>query len=75
MCIRDRATPVLFQLFRGSGLKGLSGMSPVRDNIIRPLLCVEREEIEAWLTEQGIAWRTDSTNLTMDYTRNRIRCV
>ena len=69
----DQAETVLFQLFRGSGLKGLSGMSPVRDNIIRPLLCVEREEIEAWLTEQGIAWRTDSTNLTMDYTRNRIR--
>ena len=69
----DQAETVLFQLFRGSGLKGLSGMSPVRDNIIRPLLCVEREEIEAWLTERGIAWRTDSTNLTMDYTRNRIR--
>ena len=34
---------------------------------------MEREEIEAWLTERGIAWRTDSTNLTMDYTRNRIR--
>ena len=38
----DQAETVLFQLFRGSGLKGLSGMSPVRDNIIRPLLCVER---------------------------------
>ena len=69
----DQAETVLFQLFRGSGLKGLSGMSPVRDEIIRPLLCVEREEIEGWLTRRGIAWRTDSTNLTMDYTRNRIR--
>lgn len=69
----DQAETVLFQLFRGSGLRGLSGMSPVRENIIRPLLCVEREEIEAWLTEHDIAWRIDSTNLTMDYTRNRIR--
>ena len=69
----DQAETVLFQLFRGSGLKGLSGMSPARDNIIRPLLCAEREEIETWLTGRGIAWRTDSTNLSMDYTRNRIR--
>ena len=69
----DQAETVLFQLFRGSGLKGLAGIRPVRDNVIRPLLCTGREEIEAWLTERGIEWRTDSTNLTTDYTRNRIR--
>lgn len=69
----DQAETVLFQLFRGSGLRGLAGIRPVRDNVIRPLLCTGREEIEAWLTERGIEWRTDSTNLTTDYTRNRIR--
>ncbi len=69
----DQAETVLFRLFRGSGLRGLCGMSPVRDAIIRPLLFAERGEIEDWLKEQGIHWRTDSTNLSPDYTRNRIR--
>ncbi len=69
----DQAETVLFQLFRGSGLRGLRGICPVRDEIIRPLLCLEREEIEEWLRKQGIPWRVDSTNLSMDYTRNRIR--
>ena len=69
----DQAETVLFQLFRGSGLRGLAGMRPVRDRIIRPLLCVEREEIEEWLRKEGIPWRTDSTNRSMEYTRNRIR--
>ena len=41
--------------------------------IIRPLLDVSREEIEAWLCAQGVFWRTDSTNLTDDYARNRVR--
>lgn len=69
----DRAETMLFHLFRGSGLKGLCGIRPVRQEIIRPLLCLEREEIETYLTERGIAWRTDSTNQTDDYARNRIR--
>ncbi len=69
----DRAETMLFHLFRGSGLKGLCGIRPVRQEIIRPLLCLEREEIEAYLTERRIAWRTDSTNRTDAYARNRIR--
>ena len=71
--INDSAETVLFHLFRGSGIQGLTGISPVRDNIIRPLLCVERTEIEAYLDEIGQTYCTDKTNATDDYTRNRIR--
>ena len=69
----DNAETMLFHLFRGSGLKGLCGIAPVRDGIIRPILCLERREAEAYLEEKGIAWRRDSTNEGDDYSRNRIR--
>lgn len=69
----DNAETMLFHLFRGSGLKGLCGILPVRDRIIRPLLCLERGEVEAYLRERGIVWRQDSTNQEDDYRRNRIR--
>ena len=69
----DVCETVLFNLFRGTGLKGLAGILPVRDVIIRPLLCASREEIEKYLQEKGILWRTDETNLTDAYTRNKIR--
>ena len=69
----DRAETMLFHLFRGSGLKGLCGIPPRREEIIRPLLCLERGEVEAYLSERGLSFRTDSTNLEDGYTRNRIR--
>lgn len=69
----DQAETVLFNLSRGSGVRGLCGIRPVRGKIIRPLLFTERTEIEAWLKTRGIPWRTDATNLNADYTRNRIR--
>ena len=69
----DSCETVLFNMFRGTGLKGLAGIPPVRDNIIRPLLCATRADIEAYLQEKEILWRTDETNLTDVYTRNRIR--
>ena len=71
----DLAETVLFNAARGSGLSGLSGIRPVRDNIIRPLLCVKREEIESYLDELGQSFRTDSTNLLPDYDRNKIRHI
>ena len=69
----DRAETMLFHLFRGTGLTGLSGIKPVNGKIIRPLLCLTRSEIEAWLAKQKISYRTDSTNARDIYTRNKIR--
>ena len=69
----DDAETVLLNLFRGRGLAGLSGIRPVRENIIRPLLCVSRKEIEGYLNEQELSWCEDSTNKENDYTRNKIR--
>lgn len=69
----DRSETMLFHLFRGSGVKGLASIRPVRDSVIRPILCLERREIEAYLEARGIAWCEDVTNASDDYTRNRIR--
>lgn len=69
----DQAETILYNLFRGTGLKGLGGMRPVRDKIVRPLLSVGREEILAYLAEKGISYCEDSTNAQTDYVRNRIR--
>ena len=77
----DNAETFLFNLFRGSGIRGLSGIDSKRTlseekgevSIIRPLLCVSRDEIEEYLRQEGVDYCTDSTNLTEDYTRNKIR--
>ncbi len=71
--MNDQAETVLMNMFRGSSLSGLTGIKPVRDNIIRPLLCVDRKEIESFLKECGESFITDSTNLDNEYTRNKIR--
>ncbi len=69
----DNLETMILNLTRGSALKGICGIPPVRGNIIRPLLCVSRAEIEAFLAERGQDFVTDSTNLSDDYTRNKIR--
>ncbi len=69
----DRAETMLFHVFRGSGLKGLSSIRPVREAVIRPLLCVGREQIESYLAAAGIVWREDATNGEDVYARNKIR--
>jgi tRNA(Ile)-lysidine synthase len=71
----DLAETVILNMVRGSGLTGLAGISSVRENIVRPLLCVGRQEIEDYLKEIGQDYRTDSTNEELDYTRNKIRHV
>ncbi len=69
----DRSETMLFHLFRGSGIKGLGSIRPVREHIIRPILCLERREVEAYLKIRDISYCQDATNETDDYTRNRIR--
>ncbi len=69
----DSVETILMNLIRGTGLHGLSGISPHNGYIIRPLLCVNRHEIENYLQDGGISYVTDSTNLTDDVVRNKIR--
>ncbi len=71
----DNAETVLFNLFRGSGSRGLGGIAYKRDNIIRPLLDVTRADTENYLMQKNIAWREDKTNFQCEYTRNKIRLV
>jgi tRNA(Ile)-lysidine synthase len=71
----DQAETVLFRLLRGSGTAGLAGVRPVTAEgmIVRPLIEVERAEVEAYLRGRAIAWREDSTNSSPRFARNRIR--
>ena len=63
----------LLNLTRGTALKGLCGIPPVRENIIRPLINCTRQEIEDYLLSKNQSYVTDSTNLSNEYTRNKIR--
>ncbi|MGN1480407.1 tRNA lysidine(34) synthetase TilS [Porcipelethomonas sp.] len=69
----DNAETMLLNLIRGTGLKGLCGIPPVRGSIIRPLIDITRQQVEEYLKEKNQDYVTDSTNLSDDYTRNRIR--
>lgn len=69
----DNLETVILNLTRGTAIKGLAGIPPVRDNIIRPLLTLSRSEIEKYLASKNQTYVTDSTNLSDNYTRNKIR--
>lgn len=69
----DRMETVFLNLLRGTGLKGMKGIPAKREFYIRPLLDVSRKEIEQFALEFDIPFRTDSSNLTDDYQRNRLR--
>lgn len=69
----DQAETILHNLFRGTGLRGLSGMEPRNGNIVRPILCMARSEISTYLEKQNIEYVLDSSNGDLAYTRNRIR--
>ena len=69
----DNVETILMNLIRGCGLKGLRGMLPRRDNIVRPLLCVGRNDTEDYLRECRQEYVVDSTNLHTDYLRNKLR--
>ncbi len=70
----DNAESVLFNLLRGSGLKGLTGIKEIFEGkIIRPLLRTSKAQIEEYLTENAVPFVTDETNLDGNYTRNYLR--
>ncbi|MBR5441803.1 MAG: tRNA lysidine(34) synthetase TilS [Clostridia bacterium] len=69
----DNAETLLFNVARGTGLRGACGIPRVRGNVIRPLIYCSRDEIEGYCIENDLHYVTDSTNLCDDYTRNKIR--
>ncbi len=71
--LSDSMETVILNMARGAGLKGLCGIPAVRGEIIRPLIECTRAQIEEYAAERGLEFVTDSTNLTDDYTRNKIR--
>jgi len=71
--MNDSVETVMINMIRGSSLSGICGIRPVNSNIIRPIFNISREEIEYYLSDAKTEYRTDETNLTDDYTRNKIR--
>ena len=72
----DKIETIIMHLLRGSGLSGLKGIEPIRDNkYIRPLLECEREEIEQYCEKKNLHPRIDKTNFENEYTRNKIRNI
>ena len=69
----DQVETFFINILRGTGPKGLSGIPPVRANIIRPLIEIERREIEEFLDKNGINYIIDPSNLKDIYLRNRLR--
>lgn len=69
----DAVETVLMNLVRGTGIHGLTGIRQRNGNIVRPLLCVSRSEIEEFLKAEGQTYVTDSTNLVADVLRNKLR--
>ena len=72
----DKIETIIMHLLRGSGLSGLKGIEPIRDNkFIRPLIECERSEIEQYCEENKLNPRIDKTNFENEYTRNKIRNI
>ena len=69
----DQAETLLMRFFRGTGIDGLKGMEYKNEDIIRPILGIERSEIEKYLLDRNIESRLDKTNLEPIYNRNKIR--
>ena len=69
----DQAETVLMKIFRGTGLEGLQGIRLKAENIVRPLLCLERQELEDYLRENHFGFRQDETNEDERFFRNKIR--
>lgn len=69
----DNVETILLNLFKGTGLKGLTGIPVKRVNIIRPILCLSSDEIRKYLKQNEIKFRVDKSNLSNDYERNFLR--
>ena len=69
----DVAETVLINLCRGTGIKGLTGIQPIQGDILRPLLRCSRTDILAYIRHHHLEFRTDSSNNTLDYVRNKLR--
>lgn len=69
----DSAETFIYNLCRGTGLDGVTGIAPKNDDVIRPVLCLSRDEIESYLKENSIEYVEDSTNKSLEYSRNKIR--
>lgn len=69
----DNAETVLLHMIRGTGLKGLGGIAPIQGRVIRPMLGITRQEVEAFLEEWGLSHVEDSSNSGDDFQRNRLR--
>ncbi len=69
----DFVETIILNMLRGTGIKGLRGILPQNGNVVRPLLCVSRQEIESYAQKQGIKYKNDSSNFSIKYRRNFIR--
>jgi len=71
----DSIETLLMNLVRGTGLRGLTGIAPRNEKVVRPLLCCTRSEIENYIFKQNLEHITDSSNATLNYQRNKFRNV
>ena len=70
----DSVETALMNLMRGTGIRGLKGIDPLTpERVVRPLLCLWRDDVLAYVSDEGLDYVTDSTNLGNDYTRNQVR--
>ncbi|MDR1783946.1 MAG: tRNA lysidine(34) synthetase TilS [Dysgonamonadaceae bacterium] len=69
----DSVETILLNLIRGTGIHGLTGIRPRNEKIIRPLLCASKAEILQYAKRENLSFITDSTNLDVEFTRNKIR--
>ena len=71
----DNLETVLMNFTRGTGISGMTGIKPINENIVRPILFFSREELETFLIENNFNWREDKSNASHKYKRNRFRHV
>jgi len=71
--VNDNTETMLLNLVRGTGASGMAGIPPVRGDVVRPLLCISRDEVMEFISERKLPYMEDSTNKLDIYTRNNIR--